>query len=134
MKIIIDTNIWVSYFLFGSFTEMDYFLEDTKFEFVFSEELLDELVRVLKRPKFKEYINPERIEAIRDLFQEKIETSDTDISINECRDPGDLFLLSLIKKSGPDYLVTGDEDLLVIKQYETTRILNWKEFLKQIKK
>ena len=45
-----------------------------------------------------------------------------------CRDKKDNFLLSLAKDSKADYLLTGDEDLLVIQKFDDTEILSYTEF------
>ncbi len=45
----------------------------------------------------------------------------------------DNFLLSLAVESKSDYLVTGDSDLLTIKKIKKTKILNWTDFIKEIK-
>jgi len=44
------------------------------------------------------------------------------------RDAKDNFLLDLIDKSRADYLVTGDNDLLVLSNFKTASILTPKEF------
>ena len=44
------------------------------------------------------------------------------------RDPDDDRILACALASGADYLVTGDEDLLVLKQYVGTRILAPRDF------
>lgn len=45
-----------------------------------------------------------------------------------CRDIKDNFLLALAKDGKADYLLTGDEDLLMLKQFEQTKILSYSEF------
>jgi predicted nucleic acid-binding protein len=45
------------------------------------------------------------------------------------RDLKDNFLLSLAKDGKADYLLTGDNDLLVLKRLGRTRILTLSEFL-----
>lgn len=46
-----------------------------------------------------------------------------------CRDLKDNFLLSLSKDSKADFLITGDKDLLDLKQFESTKIITMTEFL-----
>lgn len=45
-----------------------------------------------------------------------------------CRDPKDNFLLGLSEISKADYLITGDNDLLILKKYKKTEIITIKEF------
>jgi predicted nucleic acid-binding protein len=47
-----------------------------------------------------------------------------------CRDAKDDFLLALAKAAKADLLVTGDEDLLVLKKYGRTRIVTPASYLK----
>ena len=53
--------------------------------------------------------------------------------VEVCRDPNDNFLLSLAKDGQADFLITGDKDLLVIQEFEGTRIVTFKEFEEEIK-
>jgi predicted nucleic acid-binding protein len=46
-----------------------------------------------------------------------------------CRDPKDNFLLNLAIDSKADYLVTGDDDLLILDRVENTKIIKMKDFL-----
>ena len=46
-----------------------------------------------------------------------------------CRDPKDNYLLALAKDSDANFLVTGDQDLLVIAKFENTEIVTYQEFL-----
>ena len=46
-----------------------------------------------------------------------------------CRDPNDDYLLALATAGGADYLVTRDEDLLVLEQFDETRIIYPAAFL-----
>jgi predicted nucleic acid-binding protein len=58
---------------------------------------------------------------------------DVSVEITDCRDFTDNFLLSLAVESKSDYLVTGDSDLLIIKKIKKTKILNWTDFINEIK-
>lgn len=45
-----------------------------------------------------------------------------------CRDPDDDQILACAVAAGADYLVTGDDDLLVLKEFRKIRILKPKDF------
>lgn len=49
--------------------------------------------------------------------------------VNVCRDPKDNMFLELSLSGNADYLVTGDKDLLEIKEFKGTKIIKPKEFL-----
>lgn len=53
--------------------------------------------------------------------------------VSICRDPNDNFLLALAKDGKANYLLTGDNDLLEIQQYEKTIIIKISEFLERYK-
>ena len=50
--------------------------------------------------------------------------------ITICRDPKDNFLLSLSFDGKATHLITGDKDLLVLKNFDSTIILNMADYLK----
>ena len=49
-KIIIDTNLWISFLLTNQFSFIDKLLAKKKVKLVFSGELLAEFLEVVKRP------------------------------------------------------------------------------------
>jgi len=48
--------------------------------------------------------------------------------IRDCRDPKDNKFLELAAVSKADFLITGDEDLLILDPFRSTRILTLSEF------
>ena len=45
-----------------------------------------------------------------------------------CRDPDDLMIIGLVAPGNADAIVTGDMDLLVIKEYKSARIMTPRSF------
>ncbi len=45
-----------------------------------------------------------------------------------CRDPDDVTVIGTATSAGAEYLVTGDQDLLVLGQYESVRMVSPREF------
>jgi len=45
-----------------------------------------------------------------------------------CKDPDDDLILACARESVADYIVTGDEDLLALKDYQGTSIISPREF------
>ena len=66
------------------------------------------------------------------LFDKYGKLIEVNIEITECRDLKDNFLLSLAVESKADYLVTGDTDLLIIKEIEKIKIIKWSDFVNEI--
>jgi putative PIN family toxin of toxin-antitoxin system len=127
-RIIFDTNLWISYLISNRLIKIDLLLEQGKIRLLFSEESLQEFIEVATRPKFKKYFSEEDIRALLDLFDYFGEVVEVNSSVEICRDPKDNFLLALAKDSQADYLITGDKDLLEIKQFESTQIITFSDF------
>lgn len=75
--------------------------------------LLTELEGVLRRPRFRRYVEADEIDAYLDVLR-SITTPQPDpagIDDIECRDPDDAYLIALARRTGADALVSGDRDL-----------------------
>ena len=99
---------------------------------LYSNELLEEYRKVITREKFKKIIRIEQVARFMDLAISKIKKVEVKADLEGSRDPNDNFLLSLSFDANADYLVTGDMDLLVLKNIGPTRILTLPDFLKTI--
>ena len=128
VRAILDTNLWISYLISRRLSELDELFERDDIVLLFSEELLDEFIDVAGRPKFWPYFPEEDVEELLSLFDEFGEIIDVTSEVDLCRDPKDNFLLALAKDGHADFLITGDEDLLVIEGFENTRILTYSAF------
>jgi len=98
---------------------------------IFSNELLEEFIDVVTRPKFKKHLSKRDIEKILEYFDQFGELVKVKSDIKICRDEKDNFLLNLSVDSKADYLVTGDKDLLILEKIENTKILTFTEFIEQ---
>lgn len=126
-RVILDTNLWISYLISSRLIKIDLLLKNGKVSLIFSEESLREFVEVASRPKFRKYFSEDDINELLALFDYYAELVEVTSVVDICRDPKDNFLLALAKDSQADYLVTGDADLLVLEQFETTRIITFSE-------
>lgn len=130
-KVIIDTNLWISFLISKNYTQLDEILFSRKCKLVFSEELLNEFLSVIKRPKFRKFFTQEDTENLIETIQEYAEFFTIKSEVTICRDVKDNFLLSLSKDSNADFLITGDLDLLELKTFQRTKILTISSFLKE---
>ncbi len=105
-RIILDTNLWISFLITHNLSVIDKFLNDGRIKLIFSEELLQEFIEVAKRPKFKKYFNTNDITELLDYFDIYGELVKVTKSVKLCRDPNDDFLLSLALEGKADYLIT----------------------------
>ena len=132
-KVILDTNLWISFLISKKLDEIDDLIIDGKIKLIFSKESIEEFITVTQRPKFRKYFSDTDIKNLLLLFDDFGKLIDVSTVINDCRDDKDNFLLSLAIDSKSDYLVTGDTDLLIIKKIKKTKIVNWTDFIKEIK-
>ena len=93
-----------------------------------SDAILNEIVRVLVRPKFG--WSPERVaearETISNLARHVIPTQLLDV-VKE--DPADNIILEYAAEADSDYIISGDKHLLRLKRYGNIQILKVSEFL-----
>jgi len=128
LKVIIDTNVIVSGFVFGGRVReiLDLILAE-KIEMQSCEELETESLRILVS-KFG--ISFEKLIKAKELFEtsKKYELKKPYPKIS--RDENDNFLLALIQASKANKLITGDKDLLVLGDYMDCEILDPADFLR----
>jgi len=134
IRIVIDTNLWISFLITNNYRTLDESILSGKIIVLFSEELLDEIIEVICRPKFAKYFTNNDISKLLKVFDTYGIFIDVKSKIELCRDIKDNFLLSLSVDSNADYLITGDKDLLELKKIENTKIITMDEFLKIFKK
>lgn len=133
---VFDTNILVSYLLTHRppiATLIDVHLRKEDFQLITAHPLLKELERVLAYQKIKKYLKDE--ERLRFLALvaavSEIVTLPPDIP-KISRDPDDHFRIACAVVGEADVLVSGDQDLLTLKQVGRIQILSPAQFLKTI--
>ena len=104
-RIIIDTNLWISFLITKDFTKLDEIIFSRHGILVFSQELLDEFLEVARRPKFRRFFSASDIEEILETIDEYADFVKVQTKIKVCRDPKDNFLLSLSIDGNADFLV-----------------------------
>ena len=94
-----------------------------------SPETIAELTEVVNRRKFDKYLtNDERDEFLESLLT-KAEIIEVVEDLKICRDPKDDKFLNLASSGEANLIVTGDNDLLILKSHFGVEILNPKDFL-----
>ncbi|MDQ2863685.1 MAG: putative toxin-antitoxin system toxin component, PIN family [Bacteroidota bacterium] len=129
-RVIIDTNLWISFLLTNDTKKLDSIISDKKLILLFSRELIDEIIEVTQRKKFRKYFSLEDMENWLFKVRQVSEFIKVKSKITICRDPKDNFLLSLSIEGNATHLITGDKDLLVLKNFDSTIILNMADYLK----
>jgi uncharacterized protein len=132
-KIILDTNWYVSAFINKKSRRTLYeILKDKRFIILFSKELIQEYRNVIIRPKFEKYIKPHQAQRFENLLISRLTEVKITSNIRQSRDVKDNYLLSMSIDSKADFLITGDDDLLVLKQIGKTKILTKADFFEFI--
>jgi len=130
-RIIIDTNLWISFILTGDSSKLDEVINEDSSVLLFSIELLEELTNVASRPKFRKYFPTEDLISLLYQIEKNSEFINVITSVEICRDPKDNFLLSLAQDGHATHLITGDKDLTEIGKFGETVILTIAEYLKE---
>lgn len=135
MRVLIDANVWLSYFvnLRGNSTipRVVRACLSPEIELLVPQELISELRRILStKPYFKKRISTEAAKSAIDLLQRlaeippRIDTIDRYVD-----DPDDDYLIAYGLMYDVDYLVTGDAAVRMLEQVENLRIVRPAEFL-----
>jgi len=67
-RIILDTNLWISFLISKRLDFIDDLLFDEKVKLIFSKELIEEFLTVAKRPKLDKYFTDDKISDLLRLF------------------------------------------------------------------
>lgn len=130
-KIVIDTNVFISFLISDSFSKLDKHLQNNKVRLLFSEELLSEFIEVTSRPKLKKYFSEKDISKLLDSIHNYADFIEVESAVTICRDEKDNFLLSLCVDGKAYYLITGDDDLLTLKKFKKTTIIKIADYFKK---
>ena len=130
-RIIIDTNLWISFLLTKDFKKLDRLFSNESLVLIFSRDLLEEFVAVAKRPKFKKYFNSSDLNDLLSEIHLRAEFIEVTSDVILCRDPKDDFLLSLSQDGNADYLITGDKDLIELGKIGKTTIITLTEYIEK---
>ena len=129
-NIVLDTNTLLSAALSEESVSFKAYQKAGKnFWITLSHKTLEEIEKVLFRPKFDKYLDDFSktffLAALKDnaIFIEPTET------ITDCRDPKDNKFLEIAVASNAPFIITGDDDLLVLNPYRDINILKSGDFL-----
>lgn len=126
MRVVLDANVVVAAFAARGLCESLFEHCLINHEILFSEPLLDEIRRNLAK---KVKLDKHTLEGIERLLRENGSLyNPSAIDRDACRDPDDLHILGLVEAATPDYLVTGDNDLLTLSHFGECPILNPRQF------
>ena len=127
MRIVIDTNILISAIFFDGLPEklIDMVLSDTV-TVVISEDILREYEATLQDMIRK--LNTTKFHFSFVALLEHLIVVAPQSQIEICRDPDDNKFINCAVDTDCEYIVSGDKDLLVLKNYEKVQILTVRDF------
>jgi len=126
MKIVLDSNIIVAAYAGRGICNSLFELCLDRYIVIISEFILSEVQKAL-HDKLK--IPQKKVKIIIDYLKEFcIVSAYTKITENICRDKNDNDIIALAISNEVDYLITGDNDLLILKKYKHVKIISPREF------
>lgn len=138
MRIVVDTNVIVSAFLWGGLPAQVFVaMRDSQVTLLFTPPLENELRDVLSRPKFAkrlEQLNITVDKIVDDVSKAATYVQPAEVPADAVRDPKDVMVLACAVGGKADTIVTGDLDLLDIGEYEKIAIVSLRHFVEQILK
>lgn len=129
MKIILDTNIWISFLIGHHLPEIRTIVTDERFEVFVCPQLIREIIDVASRDKIRKYVPLTDVSDLLSIIRVFCSAIEIKVdSFSEIRDPNDLYLLSLAETIDALYIVSGDADLTTLGKHGKTRIITLAEF------
>lgn len=131
-RIVLDTNVIVSAVLMKqSVARQAFDKARTDGVLLLSPATLDELNSVLRREKFDKYLREEeRLQFLGALVSEATFVEVT-VTITDCRDPKDNKFLEVAVSGNADWIISGDQDLLILDPFHEISIISPRAFLEQ---
>jgi hypothetical protein len=130
-KIIIDTNILVSALIQRSypyFIIYNYAFENLV-EVCLSDELLEEYLDVIHRPKFARYPDFLRNAGlVLNYMNKNAKKYNPQTTVDAIKDKDDNMLLELALEAKADFIITGNTNDFVMPEFEGTKIVTPKEY------
>ena len=134
MRVLLDTNIWISGLLWGGNPRRIIQLAVSEQIVLYSSKLLiEELQTTLAYPKLQRRLEKLAITA-EELLVEVARITQlcqpvTISDLSQLRDPKDKIVLETAVSVPVEVIVSGDEDLLILREFQDIPILTTKQFL-----
>jgi putative PIN family toxin of toxin-antitoxin system len=129
MKVVLDSNIFISSFFWkGNPRKIFDRVTNGLDELYITDKILQEIATVMARKKFDTKTN-EIEEYIKIIESYSIKLFPQNVIEEISRDKDDNKILECAFEGNVDFIITGDEDLLVLKKYKNIRIVKAKEYL-----
>ena len=129
VKVVLDTNVLVSGIFWGGapLKILNHWKKE-KIELLTSDLILEEYLRTLQRLSEK-MARPDLYKAWALILSSRLKLVSVKKSFRLCRDPNDDMFIDCAIAGKARYIISGDQDLLVLKQVMSVRIVDSKHFL-----
>jgi len=129
MKLVLDTNMFISAFLWGGNPRKIMTRIIEKKDVLFScDSIIDEVVSVMLRPKFR--ASPHVVAQFERVIRNvAVIVPQLGIVSGVCRDSDDDKVLECALLCQADYIITGDDDLLSMSNFRGTKIISANDYL-----
>lgn len=132
-RVVLDTNVLISFALkAGSVAGRVVERVLRRHEWVGTPETVAEFYSVLFSAKFDRFIAFERREEIAAFLSPFVSIRRVNFRVEACRDPKDNKFLEAAIAGEANFIVTGDDDLLVLDPFDRTAILAPAAFLMRL--
>ena len=129
MKIIIDTNLWISFLIGKRLAVLSSLLTNSHVSVFVCDELLKEIATTSSKQKIRKYVGDDDIiDTFRIIKKYCKHVTINKTAVSPVRDVKDLYLLSLADIVKADYILTGDNDLLELQFHNHTKTVTYNEF------
>jgi uncharacterized protein len=124
IKAVFDTNVLVSSLIkHGKPRNLWNAVLDGKVKLVVSEEILEEFIRVVSRPKIAKYLDKTDVDNFLKILLQKAELVNTEEPLNLVKDPSDNMILETAVAGGARYIVSGDNHLIGLGSFKEIKVL-----------
>jgi uncharacterized protein len=135
MRIVLDVNVWISGLLWVGVPGRIFDLAaDYQITIFVSEPIREDIKEILKRKKLQAKIQSLGV-SVEDLLAvvgQLSESCSTEaVEVPELRDPDDIVILETALAANAEVIITGDLDLLVLREFNGIHILTPQAFLSQ---
>ncbi|MES2677940.1 MAG: putative toxin-antitoxin system toxin component, PIN family [Pseudomonadota bacterium] len=131
MRVVIDTNVLISYLLSASNSTSKKTVNKVlaqNHSLLISNETFKELSITLLKDKFDPYVSLEKRQQFLLMIKSIAEFITIQERINKCRDKKDNQFLEVAVSGNANLIITGDKDLLVLNPFRNINILSPADF------
>ncbi|NCO83685.1 MAG: putative toxin-antitoxin system toxin component, PIN family [Nitrospirae bacterium CG_4_10_14_3_um_filter_44_29] len=131
MRVVLDSNVIIAAFASRGLCSEVFEVCLSGHSIVTSEHILSEVkTNLIKKIRLPESIVKDIMEYLRD---EAERVNPSELTDSPCRDKDDNIIIGTALSGNAEFIITGDEDLLVLKTYKGIDIITPREFWSRLK-